>query len=140
MYGIFTSMIGVVNGIFAVSMILLTFRFWNKVNVVLKIILIIAISLFTIIQPIMVYLGARKQVKTVPAGMKLNIDKEGVNILTPKESSMIKWKQVKGVTKKLDMVILYTTEEHGFIISNRLLKGKMEEFYNYVVSSIKRCS
>lgn len=139
MYGIFTSMIGVVNGIFAVSMILLTFRFWNKVNVVLKIILIIAISLFTIIQPIMVYLGARKQVKTVPAGMKLNIDKEGVNILTPKESSMIKWKQVKGVTKKLDMVILYTTEEHGFIISNRLLKGKMEEFYNYVVSSIKRC-
>lgn len=131
-------MVGTVNGIFAVSMILLAFKFWNRVNIALKIVLMVAISLFIIIQPIMVYLGARRQIKAVPMNMKIVVSDEGIYILTPKEKSRIRWKEVKGVRKKLDIVILYMGEGHGFILSNRILEGKIEEFYAYVISGIKK--
>jgi len=137
MYGIMRSMIGVTNLIFSVSMLLLTIRFWDRLYIVLKIILIIAISLFTVIQPVMIYMGARKQVKTVPNDMEIHLDDEGLHIISSKEKSKVKWKDVKGITKVLDMIIIYSTEVHGFIISKRMLGSEKEDFYDYAIGKFK---
>lgn len=136
-YGIYSSKMGLTNLFFSLAMVYLAFRFWAGSNIIFKTVFVLAISLFTIVQPLMIYLGARKQVKTVPRDMKLRFDDKGIHILSSREKSKIEWENVRGIIKKLDLYILYTTDQHGFIISNRLLRGKGQEIYDYVVAKMK---
>src|SRR5699024_8868713 len=138
MHGIFSSMAGVTNIILTVAMLLLARKFWVDINIMLKIILIIAICLFPVIQPILIYRGAKKQVSSISSDMEIGFNDQGVHITTPKKKSKIKWSSIKGVTKKADMVIVYITEKEGYIISDRLLGGEKEGYYNYIVSRIKK--
>lgn len=137
MYGTYGSMVGVSNIIFTVAMVLLAGKFWSDANSFMKILLIIAISLFTVIQPIAVYIRAKRQVATVPQDMEFSLDDKGIHIKTSNKNSDLKWSTIKGVTKKPSMIIIFTTKKHGFIISNKMLGKEKEDFYNYVVSKIK---
>lgn len=138
MYGIYSSVLGVCNITFTVAMLLLAAKFWIDINNLIKILLIIAISLFTIIQPVAVYIRAKRQLSTVPQDMEIGFDDSGINVKTLNQNSDLKWSSVKGVTKKPSMIIIFTTNKHGFILSNKMLGKEKENFYDFVVSKIKR--
>ncbi|NCC78298.1 MAG: YcxB family protein, partial [Clostridia bacterium] len=59
MYGIYKSMVGLVNVIFTAAMVLLTAKYWSEVNWYLKGLLILGLSLFTVIQPLLIYRRAK---------------------------------------------------------------------------------
>lgn len=138
MYGTYGSMIGVSNIIFAIAMLLLTIRFWSNVNIFVKVLLIIAINLFVIIQPIAVYYRAKKQVSIIPQDMEISFDDKGVHVATASQNSDIKWNSVKGIMKKPNMIVIYTTTKHGFIITNNMLETDKEDFYKYLISKTKK--
>lgn len=137
MYGIYGSMVGVVNIIFTIAMILLSVKFWDSVNIFFKIILIFATSLFVFLQPMSIYLKAKKQVENTPSDMEMGFDSKGIHIKTLKESSITKWSNVKGITKKFNMIIIFITENQGFIITDEMIGDQKQDFYNYIVSKIK---
>ena len=82
MYGIYGSIVGVANIIFTISMFALVVRFWRDVNTFLKILLILGVFLFIIIQPMMIYLKSKKQIEAVPVDMEIGFDDKGMHIKT----------------------------------------------------------
>ncbi|NLP45581.1 MAG: YcxB family protein [Epulopiscium sp.] len=136
MYGIYGSIVGVCNVIFTIAMLLLTVKFWGEVNNFMKALLIMTIALFTVIQPVAIYIRAKRQVETLPQDMKIGFDDNGIHVKTSSQNSDLKWSTIKGVTKKPGMIIIFTTTKHGFIITNKMLGKQKEVFYDYVVSKI----
>ncbi|MDF2615517.1 MAG: hypothetical protein K0Q47_172 [Sedimentibacter sp.] len=138
MYGVYGSMVGIFNIIFSISMVLLTAKFWQEVNIFIKVLLIFAVSLFTVIQPVAVYMRAKRHIATVPQDMEISFDDNGIYIKTKNENSELKWSAIKGAFKKQNMIVILTTNKHGFIIKNDMLGTEKEDFYKYVVSKIKK--
>jgi len=138
MYGVYGSMVGVFNIIFTIAMVLLTAKFWGEVNIFIKILLIIAVSLFTVIQPTAVYMRAKRHMATVPQDMEIGFDDNGIYINTKNENSELKWTTIKGVFKKQNMIVIFTSSKHGLMITNQMLGPEKEEFYQYLVSKVKK--
>jgi hypothetical protein len=137
MYGTYGSMVGFVNIIFTIAMVLLTFKYWAQVNLGIKILLIIGIGIFTVIQPSLVYLKANKQVRKVPGEIELSFNEKGVHIKTEQEFSHIEWKSIKGMSQKPGMLVLIASSRHGFILTDDVLGAQKDEFYHYVTSKIE---
>ncbi len=138
MYSTYGSMVGVCNIVFTVAMLLLSVKFWGDVNNFMRILLIIAICLFTVIQPVVVYMRAKRQVRTVPSDMEIGFDDKGIHVKTKDQSSDLKWNRIKGVSKKPSMIVIFSTTKHGFILTNKMLGKQKEEFYDYVNSKIQK--
>ena len=136
MYSIYGSIVGVCNIIFTVMMLLLTTKFWVDVNNLLRVLLIIGICLFTVIQPLVVYTRAKRQASRISDDMEIGFDDNGISIKTKKQSSELTWNEVKGVIKKPTMIVIFSTNQHGFILNNRSLGNQREAFYDYVLSKI----
>jgi len=137
-YSIYGSMVGVCNTIFTIAMVLLTGKFWGEVNIFIKILLILGICLFTVIQPAVVYMRAKKQVSLIPQDMEISFDDYGVHVKTPNQTSDLKWKTIKGISKKPGMIIIFSTAKHGFVLTNKVLGKQKEAFYEYVNSKIQK--
>ncbi len=138
MYGIYASVVGVCNIIFTIAMVLLTAKFWGDVNSLMKILFITAICLFTVIQPAVVYMRGKRQVSTVSHDMEIGFDDQGIHVTTEKQSSDLEWSTIKGVSKKLSMIVIFSTTKHGFVLTNKVLGKQKEPFYDYVVSKIEK--
>lgn len=138
MYGTYGSMVGVCNIIFTVAMLLLTGKFWGDVSSFIKILFIMAICLFTVIQPAVVYMRGKRQVATVPQDMEIGFDDNGIHVKTENQNSDLKWNSIKGVSKKPSMIVIFTTTKHGFILTNKMLGKQKKAFYDYVVSKIEK--
>jgi len=89
MYSTYGSMVGGCNIIFTVAMLLVTTKFWGDVNIFMKILLLIVICLFTVIQPAVVYMRAKKQVRAVPHDMEIGFDDNGIHVKTETIANLI---------------------------------------------------
>ena len=138
MYSIYNSMVGVCNIIFTVAMVLLSGRFWQDVNIFVKVLLIMAICLFTIIQPMVVYIRAKRQLSAISQDIEIGFDDYGIHVKTGNKKSDLKWHTIKAVSKKLGMVIIYSTTKHGFVLTNKVLGKEKQAFYNYVLLKIQK--
>ena len=138
MYGIYGSIVGVCNVIFTVMMLLLANKYWTNVNNLTKIMLIVGIALFTVIQPVVVYMRCKRQVAKMPYDIEIEFDDDEIHIKTEKQSSDLIWSEVKGVLKKPSMIVIYSTNKHGFILNNKVLGKQKDVFYDFVLSKIQR--
>lgn len=138
MYGIYRSTVGLVNVIFTVAMIVLAVRYFQDANWIYRILMILGLSLFTVIQPIVIYSRAKKQLSGMSRDMEIGFDDYGVHVRSDKEKSSIKWKNIKGIAKQPTLVIVYSSATHGFILTNKVLGKEREAFYRYVISKLKR--
>lgn len=138
MYSTYGSMVGVCNIIFTFAMLLVSIKVWVDVNSPIKILLIIAICLFTVIQPSVVYMRAKRQVRAVSHETEIGFDDSGIHVKTENQSSNLKWNTIKGVSKKPSMIVIFSTTKHGFVLSNKVLGKQKKALYDYVVSKIEK--
>lgn len=138
MYGIYRSIVGLVNVIFTGAMIVLLVTFWADVSWMYRILMLLGASLFTVIQPLVIYHRAKKQLSGLNRSMEIGFDDHGVHVRSDKEKSSIKWRNIKGVAKQPTLVIVYSSATHGFILTNKVLGKDKEAFYRYVISKLKR--
>lgn len=132
----YRSLIGVCNIIFTAAMFLLAVRFWGEVSTVVRVLFVFAVCLFTVIQPVAIYLRAQKQVAVLPDQMEIGFDAQGIHVKTAKETSTLKWKDVKGAAKKAHMVVVFSSKNQGFLLPNKVLGNQRDAFYTYVNSMI----
>lgn len=136
MYGTYGSILGVTNAVFTVAMVLLAVRFFSEASMVLKCLLIAAICIFPVFQPLLVYRRAKKQAKNLPKDVLLSFDDQGMHVSIGVQKEDIAWNAVRGITKKPTLLILYSSAQHGYVLSNKVLGEHKEEFYQYVRSKI----
>ncbi len=136
MYNTYSSIIGVCNVVFTVAMVLLTVKFAGTVNEVILALLILASCFFPVIQPVMMYMQARRQVSVLPQHLELGFDDNGVHVATEEERSNLPWKTIKRVIKKPTLVVIFSTATQGYILNNRVLGKQKPQFLAYVLSKV----
>jgi len=136
MQGIYTSMIGVCNIIVTTAVALMTVRIWRETTNFIKILCVMGVALFPVIQPLAIYIRAKGQMARIPRGLQLCFDDSGVIIQSEKRSSKFEWNMIKGISKRPNAIIIYTKTNQGYILTNKVLGEQKEDFYNYVVSKI----
>lgn len=136
MHHTYHSFIGVCNIVFGVSMILLTFRFWNQVGDILQAFLFLACLIIPVIQPLGVYLKAKAQAAVVPQETELAFEEDGIHVTLGGQYEMIRWKCVKSIVKEAGMLIVFTDASHGYMLTDRVLGTEKEKFYQDVKAHI----
>ncbi len=139
MYHTYHSFIGVCNIVFGVSMILLTFRFWNQVGDVMQAVLFMACLIIPVIQPLGVYLKAKTQAAVAPQGTELVFEEDGIHVTLGGQYELIRWNRVKNIVREAGMLIVFTDASHGYMLTNRLLGSEKEKFYQDVKAHINAC-
>lgn len=137
-YGIFSTMAGMVNTIFIVSMVILTMKFWSVSSIFIRLLLLLGLSLFTIIQPLTIYGRSKKQVDALPEDMYLGFNKSGIHIEMPTARSHVKWKDVTGVKTMRKMLIVYTSENQGYVLTDNILGSEKQDFLEYLRKKLKK--
>lgn len=133
----YRSMIGACNIIFTGAVIIATYRLWGKIHDSLELLLLLGCLLFTVIQPILVYLKAKAQVAGIPKDMELLFDEKGLQVTVGTQTESIPWKKIKGITEERNMVIVRSDARHGYILTNRMLGNERKSFIDFLKQKMK---
>lgn len=132
MHRTYHSVIGVCNIVFTVAVFLLTAHFWNQTSDFIEVLLFVGCILFPVLQPLAVYMKAKAQARMVPQDMVLKFDDVGLHVSTGGKSETIRWEKLKGVVREYKMIILFSDARHGYILTDRMLGGEKEMFYEQI--------
>lgn len=137
MYYTYGSMVGVCNIIFTIAVLALSVSRWSVSGTGFRMLLVFGMCLFTVIQPLAVYLRAKKQVSGLTQDTTVSFADEGIHIMVGEQFSNIRWESVKKISKKPTMIIVFSDTTHGFLFTNRVLGAERDAFYEYITSKIK---
>lgn len=137
MYYMYGSMAGVCNVIFTAAVLALTVSRWELAGVKMRAVMILGCSLFTIIQPCLVYVKAGRQARGIKEDTGLEFDDQGIHIRQGGKQSDVKWNAIKKVSRKPTMIVIFSDTTHGFVLTNRVLGDERETFYQFLLSKVK---
>ena len=137
MYYIYGSLAGLCNIIFTVAAFALGFSRWDQAQGLMRCLIVLGCCLFTVIQPLMIYVKAKKQTAGITQDTQVSIDDNGLYIRVGDDTSQLPWKSVKRISRKPAMIIIFSDTTHGFIFTNRVLGNEKEEFYRYASSKVE---
>ena len=87
--------------------------------------------LFTVVQPIMLYSKAKKQVKKnaeTNQPLQYTISKTGIGVTQGELSAFSNWEEIVKVTSTKTLVMLYTSRIHAYVIPKKDVAEKLDEF------------
>lgn len=135
----YRSLVGVCNIVFTAAMIAVTIHFWDKMGDVLQVILLLVCLIFPVFQPMLVYLRSRTQAALIPRDLKLMFDDYGLHVSVGDKKQDIGWKHL-ALAQERGMLFVNSDARHGYVITNRMLKGKREEFVSFMEGHLKKYS
>ncbi|MCR4566730.1 MAG: YcxB family protein [Pseudobutyrivibrio sp.] len=134
----YRSFVGIINVVFTIAMVMLTIRFWNTTADLTKSFMVFGCLLFPVIQPLAIYGRSVKQLENLPKYLKLAFNDEGVHVECDGNREDIKWSRITNAIKQKNMIIVMSDGSHGYMLTNRTLGDKKEEFYQYLCGKLKR--
>ena len=132
MYYTYSSYLSIINVICIVSSIALLYSLWATAPWWLRIMLLLFLSLFTVIQPVGVYRRAKKVLNENTDTLQLTLNDQGIEIIVGDRKEFKNWNQIQGIVLKPTLVAIYTDKNHGYILTNRILKDSKKEFRAFV--------
>ena len=138
MHNIYSSLAGICNIIFTFAMIVLLIKFHQQANIFILFLIIFAGLWFPIIQPWIIFCNSTKKAMQLPKNMTLSFDKKGMLVNVDNQEEMISWRKFSRIEKKYQSLILYVGTNRGYIITERSLANKKEEFYQYILNNVKK--
>ena len=137
MYHVYRSLAGVCNVVFAVAIICATIKLWNPREGMLMSILLFCCVLFPVIQPLMIYTRAARQMAALPKDMVYEINESGIHIIAGNQKSHLTWNRVRGVIKEHGMVILATDAGRGYMLTDKTLGTQKDSFIEFLESKLE---
>lgn len=134
MYYTYSSYLAIINVICIISSIALLYSLWATAPWWLRIMLLVFLSLFTVIQPLGVYLRSKKALKDHNDTLKLTLNDQGIEVVVGDQKEFKNWNQIQGVVIKPTLVAIYTDKNHGYILTNRILKDSKKQFRAFIKS------
>lgn len=123
-------------GIFlSVGALVLFFTGYGGGDKMKNVLLLLVASLFLVVNPLMIYFKASRQVKGNPMFKKplqYNLNKEGVLVSQEEEELPIKWEDIRKVIETRTSIIIYLSVIHAYILP----KDQLREQYLEVKESI----
>jgi len=132
MYYAYASYTAIVNIVCIISSIVLIFALWKTSGFWFRFFMLIFLSLFTVIQPLVIYISSLKQAKAMQDEMELVFNDRGLDITVGSKHERHPWKDILSMTVRPTLVIVYTDANHGYILTNRVLQETRNEFIRFV--------
>ncbi len=136
MYYTYGSLAGVCNLVFTFAMIALGVSKWQEAPVFYRCLIAAGCLLFTVIQPSLLYVKARRQAAAITQDTEVVFDDSGMHVVFSGKRSSISWNKIKKVSKKPTMIVVFSDATHGFVFTNRVLGTEKAAFYDYLVSRV----
>ena len=134
MYYAYASYLAVVNLTCIAASIILIVTQWKSSGPVFKTLMLIFLSLFLIIQPLVIYLTSIPQARANDEEMELIFNDRGMTVRTDGREESIEWRGIINITVRPTLVIVYTDANHGYILTNRILKNTRKDFLEFARS------
>lgn len=138
MYYAYSSYLCIINIICILSSIVLIIKLWANSPAWFRAVMLLFLSLFTVIQPLSIYLRSVKQLNQNNDELSLTFSNSGLDVSVNGKSEQKTWNQMISVIIKPTLIVVYTDREHGYIITNRVLKDTRKDFINLIKEKRQR--
>lgn len=138
MYYAYSSYLCIINIICILSSIVLIIKLWANSPAWFRVVMLLFLSLFTVIQPLSIYLRSVKQLNQNNDELSLTFSNSGLDVSVNGKSEQKTWNQMISVIIKPTLIVVYTDREHGYIITNRVLKDTRKDFINLIKEKRQR--
>lgn len=107
---------------------------WGELGIPYRLLMIFCALLFTVIQPLMLYQKARRQIKTpaMQQAMVLIFGENGLHVEMGGQTIDFGWDQLGRMDKKPTQIILYMDRIHAYLIPQDALVDREAEFFEMV--------
>ena len=99
MYFIYHSMTGMVNLVFTAALLALTFAKWGSSGNIFRICMVLGCCLFTIFQPLAIYLSAGKLASASGEDTEIRLDDVGIQVKVGNTYDKIPWRKIVRIAK-----------------------------------------
>ncbi len=137
MYYAYSSYLAVINIICIIASAALLIKLWATSPPWFRGFLLLFLMLFTVIQPLTVWIRSKRQLAGNYPDLTLVFTDEGINITADNEHQEKKWNQVRGIVKKPTIVVIYMADGMGYILRNSVLKETKADFVAFVREKIR---
>lgn len=136
----YTSLAGVVNIVFTVAILCLIISRWSSAGIIFRCVMIFALLIFPVLQPLLVYGRAVKETenKEVP-DTTLTFDENGMTIQVKKHVQHITYQKMNNIVWTRTLLYVLPDEQHAYILTNRIVGAQKQELYDYVHGNIIAC-
>ncbi len=138
MYYAYSSYLAVVNLMCIVAAIALIVTKWTVAGAVFKAAMLVFLSLFLLLQPLVIYLNARSQAGMQEDEIELFFREEGFTVTVGNKEEEHPWKDVLSMVVRPTLVLIYTAKGQGYILTNRILKDTRKDFIGFLQTHITR--
>lgn len=132
MYYAYSSYLCIINIICILSSIVLLIQLWDNSPLWFRGVMLLFFSLFTVIQPSSIYLRCKKQLSQHQDELELVFREKGLTVTVNGKSEQKNWNQLLTFVIKPTLVVVYTDQKHGYILTNRVLKDTRKEFISFI--------
>lgn len=122
---------GVVWVVFSLVVIGVTIFTWGDIKLANSILLIVLASMYTIINPIILWLKANAQIKNndyFNNTLDYTADAKGIKVSQSEESTTIKWEEMWKAVKYGGIVVVYVSTIRAFILPIRCMGDQYNNF------------
>ncbi|MCI8454161.1 MAG: YcxB family protein [Lachnospiraceae bacterium] len=133
MYYAYASFLAVINVVCTVSAFALIVSCWNGAGFLFRAVMVVFASLFTVIQPLVIYGRAKKRLAA--AGnreIELLFDEAGLTVTADGRTQRTGWGQIRQVAVRPTLIVVYADSRHGYILPNRVLLKTRKDFLDYL--------
>lgn len=132
----YSSLAGFVQIIFVVSLAILIINKWNVLGIIMKMLIILGLSLFTIIQPLAFWINARKAIDPNMPETEINFEENDMVIKVNNHIQRIAYANIVKVISKPELLIVQPDQKHIYILPKRILDNNKKELFQYLKSKI----
>ncbi len=126
--------LGIFNVLFTVAALYLLMARWGEMTALYRLILIVCALMFTVWQPFLLYLKARKQAqgRQVREPVDMTFSKEGFRVEQAGEALEVVWEQVGRAEAARGFLIFYMDRIHAYLLPDGVMKDQKTAFVEFL--------
>ena len=132
----YSSLAGLVQIIFVASLVILLCSKWNTTGIILKLLILLGLSLFTIIQPLAFLANAKKAIDPNMPETEISFDEKDMIIKVNSHIQRIPYMNIVKVISKPNLLIIQPDKKHIYILPKRVLGNDKKELFEYLKTKI----
>ena len=132
----YSSMAGIVQIIFITSLVILVCNKWDDLGIIMRILVLIGLSLFTIIQPLAFWINAKKSIDPNMPDTELSFNDSNMIIKVNDFTQNISYSSIVNVINKPGLLVIQPDQKHIYILPSRVLGSTKKDLFEYLKSKI----
>lgn len=126
----YKGLMGIFNVLFTLAALYVLIVNWVGMSAGHKALMFLCVLMFTVIQPSMLYLKAKKQaqIPAIKEPMELTFSKEKVEIFQAGQNGEFAWDQIGRVESGPSMLVFYMDRIHAYLVPKSVMGDQEAEF------------